>query len=71
MPITNRMAITDYCQHIENLCFWNIVSYKIGESDSIANEKIGSLGATYQQTLCPDHSVQYTLLNGKCPRVHI
>lgn len=56
---------TDYCAYIENLCFWKSVSYKIGESDSIANQEIGSLGPSYQQTLCPDYAVQYTLLNGR------
>lgn len=55
----------EYCEDIENLCFWNSASYKISESNADDSQTIGSLGPDFNAVLCPGYNINYKLLNGK------
>ena len=58
-------TLDEYCQDLENMCFWDSVMYQVSENYSRKNHSIGAVGPTFYKFVCPQLQIKYILLNGK------
>lgn len=68
----NPLTEQEYCNNLENICFWSVARYTILEDVSSGNKEqqeqfkpiqIGSLNPRAAKYLCPYMNITYSLLN--------